>query len=152
MLTLHGAGVDSEGLGDQHALPAQPALPDAVGWPDKLLLPLWGSQCFHKLWRPGSSRSPAPPPPPFHWHWSQIQAIGFHGLIALLLLLDLTLDGFMVMNRPNSKPVTGLFAGRISFLSEDIRKPFCKGKAILTGDFTFRKNTTVWVFFFSVGL
>lgn len=42
MLSLHGAGVDSEGLGEQHALPPQPALPDAVGWPDKLLLPLWG--------------------------------------------------------------------------------------------------------------
>ena len=49
------------------------------------------------------------------------------------------------MNSPNSKPVTGLFADRI-FLSEDIRKPFCRGKAMLTGDFTFRKNTTVWVF------
>lgn len=33
-----------------------------------------------------------------------------------------------------------------SFLSEDIRKPFCKGKVILTGDFRFRKNTTVRVF------
>lgn len=33
-----------------------------------------------------------------------------------------------------------------SFLREDIRKPFCKGKAILTGDFKFRKNTTVGLF------
>jgi hypothetical protein len=30
-------------------------------------------------------------------------------------------------------------------LSEDIRKPFCKGKA-LSGDFELGKNTTVWVF------
>lgn len=33
-----------------------------------------------------------------------------------------------------------------SFLSKDIRKSFCKGKAILTGDFKFGKNTTIWVF------
>lgn len=63
MLTLHGTRVNSEGLGEQRVLPSQPVLPPYVSWLARLAVPsfLWGPQCFYKLWRPGSFRSPALP-------------------------------------------------------------------------------------------